>query len=273
MRWRNKRRARPRCHANSGANDQALGVDGNGMQPRLGKQQLCVGQRITGILDPHLIAGREQHTDCNVDCLLGARRDDDLRRLTTDRSRRPQIITDVLAQLGQAGGIGVAEIICPEPAHGAAGQAAPRLDGARIDQRAASVERAGVALHCRSLEVGKGLRRCRHGGLCRARSAAPSRCKAGQIARDERARAMAALEIAFGEQVLIRQNHGRTRHADLRCHFPRGWHARPGTERAGQHGGAHLHVELPFERRAARPIELPSIEIGPSAQGHRKSSL
>jgi hypothetical protein len=32
-------------------------------------------------------------------------------------------------------------------------------------------------------------------------------CKAGQIARDERARAVVTLDIAFGEQVLIRQNH------------------------------------------------------------------
>ena len=38
-------------------------------------------------------------------------------------------------------------------------------------------------------------------------------------------------------------------------------------------GGSHLHVDLPCERRAAPPIELPSVEIGPSAQRHRKVSL
>ena len=48
--------------------------------------------------------------------------------------------------------------------------------------------------------------------------------------------------------------------------------SRARTERAGQHGGAHLYVDLPCERRAARPIELPSVEVGPSAQCHRKKS-
>jgi hypothetical protein len=106
--------------------------------------------------------------------LLGAGRDDDLLGVATRRARRSQIVTDVLAQLGQASGIGVAGVIRAEPAHGTMGQAAPRLGGTRIDQRAAGVERAGVALHRRSLEVGTGVRRCRHGALCRARSAAPS---------------------------------------------------------------------------------------------------
>jgi hypothetical protein len=37
-------------------------------------------------------------------------------------------------------------------------------------------------------------------------------------------------------------------------------------ERAGQHRGAHLYVDLSCERRAARPIELPSF-FGPGAYG------
>jgi hypothetical protein len=45
----------------------------------------------------------------------------------------------MFSQFGQAGGIGVAEVIRAELVHGAMGQAAPRLGGARIDQRAASV--------------------------------------------------------------------------------------------------------------------------------------
>ncbi len=68
----------------------------------------------------------------------------------------------------------VAEVVRSQPPHSAMGQAAPRLGGARINQRAAGVERAGVALHRRSLEIGKGPRRCRYGALNRAQSAPPS---------------------------------------------------------------------------------------------------
>src|SRR5262249_51404964 len=41
------------------------------------------------------------------------------------------------------------------------------------------------------------------------------------------------------------------------------------TKRTGQHGGAHLHIDLSGERRATRPIELPGVEVGPSVQCHR----
>ena len=74
MRRREERCARPRCRAQAGVDDQTVGIDGNGMRPRFGEQQLRVGQRITGVLDPHLVAGREQHADRDVDCLLRARR-------------------------------------------------------------------------------------------------------------------------------------------------------------------------------------------------------
>ena len=171
---RNAARARPRYRAQAGVDDQTLGIDGNGMQPRLGEQQLRVSQRITGVLDPHLVAGREQHADRDVDCLLGAGRDDELFGVAAHRARRPQIVTDVAAQLDETSGIGVAEVVRAEPAHGAVGQAAPRLGGPRIDQGAAGVERTGVALYRRSLEVAKGLYRYRHGTPCRARSAVPS---------------------------------------------------------------------------------------------------
>src|SRR5436190_8915940 len=92
------------------------------------------------------------------------------------------------------------------------------------------------------------------------------------MARDERARALAALDIAFGQQLLICRNNGRTSYAELRCHSTRGWHACARTECSRQHGRAHLHVDLPRERRAAPPIELPSIEVGPSARRHRNAS-
>src|SRR5215468_2795888 len=97
--------------------------------------------------------------------------------------------------------------------------------------------------------------------------------KAGQIFRDECTGAVTALDITLGQQVLIRQNHGRTRHAELRCHGTGGWYPRAWTKRTRQHSGAYLHIDLPCERRAARPIELPSVEVGPSAQCHWKNRL
>ena len=98
------------------------------MRSRLGEQQLSVCQWITGILDPHLVAGREQHADRDVDRLLGAGRDNDLFGIAAHRARCPQIVTDVAAQLDEASGIGVAEVVSAEPAHGAIGQAAPQPD-------------------------------------------------------------------------------------------------------------------------------------------------
>jgi hypothetical protein len=87
----------------------------------LGEQQLRVGQRITGVLDPHLVAGREKHADRDVDRLLGAGRDDDLFGIAVHRARCPQIVADVAAQLDQASGIGIAKVVRAEPAHGAMG--------------------------------------------------------------------------------------------------------------------------------------------------------
>jgi hypothetical protein len=99
------------------------------MRPHFGEQQLRVGQRITGVLDPHLVAGREQHTNRDVDCLLSTTRDDDLLGVAAHRARRPQIFTDVPAQFGEAGRIRVTEVVRSQPAHGAIRQAAPRLGG------------------------------------------------------------------------------------------------------------------------------------------------
>src|SRR5581483_10719419 len=59
------------------------------------------------------------------------------------------------------------------------------------------------------------------------------------------------------------------RHAELRSHHARRGHARARTQRARQDGGAHLHVDLPRQRRAARPLQLPGVKIGPSLRGRR----
>ena len=87
MRGRDESRARPRRRAPAGVDDQTLGVDRNRVRPHLGEQQLRVGQGITGVLDPDLVARRKQHTDRDVDRLLGAGRNDDLIGLATDRAR------------------------------------------------------------------------------------------------------------------------------------------------------------------------------------------
>jgi hypothetical protein len=140
----------------------------------LASSQLRVRERITRVLDPHVIAGLKQHADREVDGLLRAGGDDDLRGIAAYAACRPQIIADARAQLDQPGRIGVAEVVGTQGADGAMGQLAPGLDGTRIDERAAGVERASIALHRRSLELGEGLRRCRHGAPYGARRMARS---------------------------------------------------------------------------------------------------
>ena len=144
MRGRDEDGARPRRRAPAGSHDQALRIDGDRPRPRIRQQQLCVSQGVAGILNPHLVAGGEQHADRDVERLLRTGGDHDLLRLATHRARGTQIVADVGAQLDEPGGIGIAEIIRPELANRAMGQASPRLRCARIDQRAAGVERARV---------------------------------------------------------------------------------------------------------------------------------
>ena len=92
MRRRDEDGSRPRRPAPAGIDDQTLLVDRDRMRAHLGEQKLCVGQRIAGILDPHLLAWRKQHADRDVDRLLGARGNDDLIRFALNRARRPQVV-------------------------------------------------------------------------------------------------------------------------------------------------------------------------------------
>ena len=241
------------------------------MRLELGEQQLCMGQGIAGVLDPDLVAGGQQHADGDVDRLLGPGGNDDLIHLAAHRARRSQVVADVGTQLGKPGGIRIAKLIWPEPAHRPMGQAAPCLRRSRVDQGAAGVERSRIALHGRPFEIGKGPRRFRHRAQARTRRHAPPHRQAGDIVGDEGARAMAAFDIAFGQQLLIGRDHGGPRHTEPQRHRARGGHARTRAKRTRQHGRAHLRIELTRQRRSARPIELPGIEVGESARRRPRS--
>ena len=53
---------------------QTLPIDRDGVRLHLGQQKLRMRQWIARILDPHIVRGRQQDPDGNVDCMLGAGR-------------------------------------------------------------------------------------------------------------------------------------------------------------------------------------------------------
>ena len=63
-----------KCHAGCGWQEivDALRIDGNRPDPRAGGDQRRLGHGVAGILDPDLVARRQQHAECDVDRLLRA---------------------------------------------------------------------------------------------------------------------------------------------------------------------------------------------------------
>ena len=101
------------------------------------------------------------------------------------------------------------------------------------------------------------------------RGARAARHEAGQIVRDERAGAGAARRHSLRPAVAHRPATTEARaSAELSSHGAARRQLRARAQRARQHGGAHLHVDLARQRRAARPVELPRVEVGPSPLRH-----
>src|ERR1700730_12919479 len=107
------------------------------------------------VLDPYLIARRQQDADRELEALLGAGGDHDLARFAAHRAGRSEVIAKALAQPGQSARIGIAEIVGAKRPDGKMGQLAPSRDGSGIDQRAAGRERPFLRGGSRPLEIGK----------------------------------------------------------------------------------------------------------------------
>ncbi len=272
MRRRHEGDFRTRRCAQTCIDPDALRIDGHGAQAHPGEQQLPMGHEIARVLDPHLVAGRKQHADGDVDRVLGPGRHHDLLGLATHGARGPQIITDAAAQVDRAARIRVAEVLGPKRAHGAMGQLAPDVDRARVDQRAAGVERPRVGLRGRLRELGERLRRVRNlSRLPHGRAPRRTRNEPGEIRRYVSARSRTALDVAFGQQLLVRSDDRCARELQAGRHGAARRQLRARRQHAREHAGAHLHVELARQWRAVRPVELPAVELRPSLLCHLAS--
>ena len=153
--------------------------------------------------------------------LLGPAHDHDLGRLAAHAARGPQVLGDRLAQGLVAHGLPVAQQLAIAEARVAGDQARPDVERKRVDRRLAHAER-GV-----SLEPGLDLRPERRGvarhqarrganrRLVRPASRAGDRELVGHGARDEGARAHAALEVTLRQELFERIEDGDARNLEL----------------------------------------------------------
>ena len=73
-----------------------------------------MGQGIAGVFDPHIVGRRQQHSDSDIDRMLGPGSDDDLLRLAPDTASCLQVPAYVPTQLDKAAWVDVAEIAGPQ---------------------------------------------------------------------------------------------------------------------------------------------------------------
>jgi hypothetical protein len=78
VRRRDEHRSRLGRRAQPSLDDNSLSINGDGVRPNFGYQELSMGQGIARVFDPHIVARRQQHSDGDVDRMLGPGGDDDL---------------------------------------------------------------------------------------------------------------------------------------------------------------------------------------------------
>jgi hypothetical protein len=140
MRRRHKRGTRSWRYAKPNVDPDALDINWDRAQARLGEQQLAMGQEVAGIFDPHLIARCQQDPDGDIDRVLGTRCDDDLLGLASHRARGPEIVAKASAQFDEPARVRVAKILRAKGEDRLMGQLAPNFYGTGVDEGAAGVE-------------------------------------------------------------------------------------------------------------------------------------
>jgi hypothetical protein len=108
------------CHEHSprfggrsyaGADIEPLSIDRNRTSLYAGGNQGLLCQGITGVFDPRLHIGLEQHPDHEINRVLGAGGNDDLPGIALHGARRTQLVANGRAKFGQAARIGITEVI------------------------------------------------------------------------------------------------------------------------------------------------------------------
>ncbi len=134
------RRSRPGRAADPFRHHQALLVHRDGRGAQAGGPQALAGHRIAGVLDPDLVARRQQQAHRQVEGVLGAGGDQHLAGVALQPPRAAKIVGQRRPQLGQAARIGIAEVDGREAPHRTVGQPAPDLQAAGVHQAPAHGE-------------------------------------------------------------------------------------------------------------------------------------
>jgi hypothetical protein len=159
-----------------------------------------VSERIPWILDPHGIARCEDDPNGDVDRLLGAGGHDYLFGFAAHGPSRAQVFRDLAAQLDESTGVGIAQVIHAQRAHGPVREPAPVFVCPRINQRSTRIEWQVSVLHRCAFESGSGT-----GEIGQRPSAPPATApvarfgELGKIARYIGTRTGTRLGIPLGE--------------------------------------------------------------------------
>ena len=205
---------------------------------------------INRVFDPHGVAGLDQHFQHQIDRLLRAGDDHDLRGIAFHPTRRPQIARHRRAQRQRAARVAVAKPLRIDVPQLRGGQAAPDFQRALIQAAPPGVERQCAELRRVWRQSGIAPRRAgAAGGHRRLRNGRFRRGKWLQhVTRNEGARASAALGIALGDQLLIHPHHQHTRHAQHLRQMSRGGQAAARSDGPAEDHPAHLIVQLTEQR-------------------------
>ncbi|MNN22296.1 hypothetical protein D3C81_1356480 [compost metagenome] len=166
MRRRHVGEAGVRVRGQSGAID-ALGVDGNVHRHGAREREQGARGRVARIFQADFIAVAHDAARQQVDRVADAGRDDDILRVAADAAVLGEEVGDLLAQLGQAGRLGAAQLLRRDGGQRPRGAFGPGGHGKQAGVGAPRNKRQAVA-HARVRCGSRRHSRCRQGGIAKA---------------------------------------------------------------------------------------------------------
>jgi len=115
-------------------------IDRNRGQPGTGHGQRQLRTGVSGLFHPDTVAGVQQHMGDELQGLLRARRDHDLRRLAAHAAKRPQILRDSLTERHVAHRFAVREQVPRRLAPVSVQQPGPYAERQVVERRKADPE-------------------------------------------------------------------------------------------------------------------------------------